>query len=83
MTQLFGGGDIQQRGKFTLFALQEDFPLHLPSLVGHPDLLIRKILSRVLDLLTGMILKRVCESIFFQINKITPSLKIKKRWQIF
>ena len=43
----------------------------------------KKNLRRVLDLLTGMILKRVYESIFSEINKITPSLKIKKRWQIF
>ena len=29
-----------------------------------------------------MILKRVSESIFFQIKEFTASLNIKKRWQI-
>ena len=49
-------------------------------LVGHPDLPLWKTLRRVLDLINVMILKRVSESIFFQINKFTASLKIKKRW---
>ena len=46
-------------------------PPKFPPLVRHPDLPIRKTLKRVLDSLTVMILKRVSESIFFQINKFT------------
>ena len=46
-----------------------------PPLVGHPDLPTKKTLRRVLD--TVMILKRVNESIFFQINKFT-ACKITK-----
>ena len=46
-------------------------PTKLSPLVGHPDLPIRKTLRRVLDSLIVMILKRVSESIFFQINKFT------------
>ena len=60
-TQFFGGGDTSnRREKFKLFGLQ-----------GDPDLPITKTLRRVPDLLTVMILKRVSESIFFQINKFT------------
>ena len=51
-------------------------------LVRHPDVPIRKSLRRVFDLLTIMILKRVSESIFFQINKVRASLKVKMRRQI-
>ena len=52
-----------------------------PPLVGHPDLPIKKTLRRVLD--TVMILKRVNESIFFQINKFTAcKFKDKKSRQI-
>ena len=47
--------------------------------MGHPGLSIRKTLRRVLDLLTVMVLKRVSESIFIQINEVAASLKIKKR----
>ena len=50
-------------------------------LVGHPDLLVRKTLMRVLDLLTVMILKRVIESIFFQINKFT-ACKFKDKKEV-
>ena len=46
-------------------------PFKVPTLVRYPDLPIRKTLRRVLDSLTIMILKRVSESIFFQINKFT------------
>ena len=41
------------------------------SLVGHPDLPIRKILRRVLGLLTVMNLESVRENTFFQSNKFT------------
>ena len=58
------------RGKFKLFVLQGD-PPQFPPLVGNLDLLIRKTLRRVLYPLTVMILKRMSESIFFQINKFT------------
>ena len=56
-----------RRGKFKLFGFQGD-PPKFPPLVGHPDLPIRKTLRRVLEALTVMILKRVNESIFFQVN---------------
>ena len=46
-------------------------PPKFPPFVGHPDLPIKKTLRRVLDPLTVMILKRVSESILFQINKFT------------
>ena len=73
-------GDIQQKAKGQAFSLAGRLP---PSpqfffLVGHPDLSIRKTLRMVLNL----ILKTVGGSIFFQINKFTASLKIKKRRQI-
>ena len=90
-TQFFGGSDFQQKGKVQTFWLQGRLP---PTphpkkkkekfffLVGHPDLPLWKTLRRVFDLINVMILKRVSESIFFQINKFTASSKIKKRWQI-
>ena len=46
--------------------------------MGHPGLPIGKTLRKALDLLIVMILERVSGSIFFQINKFTASLKIKK-----
>ena len=51
--------------------------MHTSGKVGHPDLPIRKTLRRVLDPLSVMTLKRVNESIFFQINKFT-ACKITK-----
>ena len=48
----------------------------VPLLVGHPDLPIGCLLRRVLGIFTVTILKRMSESIFFQINKITP-FKVK------
>ena len=61
---------FSRSGKFKLFDLQGDFPQFF-FLVGHSGLPIRKTLRRVLDLLTVVILKRVSESIFFQINIFT------------
>ena len=52
-----------------------------PPLVGHPDLPIRKTFRRVLDPLTVMILKRVTESVFFQINKFT-ACKFKDKKEV-
>ena len=79
MDSIFLVGVIfNRRGKFKLFGLQGDSPQFF-LLVGHPGLPIRKTLRMVLDLLNVMILKRVSESIFFQINEFTASLKIKKR----
>ena len=69
-TQFFIGGDIQQKMRVQTFWLAGR-PSKVPTLVGYPDLPIRKTLRRVLDSLTIMILKRVSESIFFQINKFT------------
>ena len=80
-TQFFGEGDTQQKGKIQIFWLAGRLPQFF-FLLGHAGLPIRKTLRRVLDLLTVMILKRLTESIFFQINEVTASLKIKKRWQI-
>ena len=74
----FGWGDIQQKGKVQNFWLAGR-PPKFPPLVGHPDLLIRTILRRVLDLLAVMILKRASEGIFFQINIFTAcNFKDKK-----
>ena len=70
---------FNRRRKFKLFDLQGDSTPKFFFLVGHPDLTIRKLQRRLLDLLTVVILKRVSESIFFQINNFTASLKIKKR----
>ena len=82
-SQFFAGGDFQRKGKLQTFWLTGRLPhLSFFFLVGHPDLPIRKTLRRVLDLLPVMILKRVSESIFFEINKLTVSLKRKNRWQI-
>ena len=50
--------------------LQGD-PRPVPSLSGISDLSLRKILMRVVVLLTAMILKRVSESIFFQSKRFT------------
>ena len=73
---------FNRRRKFKLFGLQGDSTLKFFFLVGHPDLPIRKIQRRLLDLLTVIVLKRVSESISFQINNFTASLKINKRCQI-
>ena len=62
--QFFGGVMSNRRGKFKILGLQEDSP-QSPPLVGHLDLPIRKVLMKVVGLLSVMILKRVCESIFF------------------
>ena len=68
--KLFGRGDIQQKGKIQTFWLAGRLP-KFSHLVRHPDRPIRKTLRRVLGLLTVMILKRLSESIFFQINIFT------------
>ena len=82
----FRWSDIKQKGKVQTFWLVGRIPppkKKIPLLVEHPDLPIRKTLRRVFDLLTVMILKRVSESVFFQINKFTyVKVKIKRRWQI-
>ena len=51
-------------------------PTQFPPLVGQPDFLIRKSLRKVLGLFTTMILKRVSESIHFQIDMRT-TCKVK------
>ena len=61
-----------RKAKFKLVSLLRD-PLNFPSLVGH--------LRRVLDLLTIMILKKVSESIFFQINIFT-ACKFKDKKEV-
>lgn len=62
--------DIKQKGKVQTFWLAGGPPKFSP-LVGHPDLSIRKTLRRVIDLLTVMVLKKMSEIIFFQINIFT------------
>ena len=79
-TQFFSGVDIQQKGKVQTFWLARR-RAKFPPLVGHPDLPIRKTLRRVLDLLIVMNLKRVWESIFFQINVIT-ACKFKDKREV-
>ena len=74
------GGISNRRRKFKLFSLPGD-PPKFPHLVEHPHLSIRKTLRMVLDLLTAMILKRVSESIFFQINIFT-ACKFKDKKQV-
>ena len=66
----FSGDDMKHKMKAQIF-WRTGRPTKFSPLVGHPDLPIRKTLRRVLDSLTVMILKRVSESIFFQINKFT------------
>ena len=67
---------IQQKGKVQTFWLAGRPPKFFP-LAGHPPAL-----RRVLDLLTVMILKRVKESTFFQINKFTAcKFKDKKEME--
>ena len=61
-----------RKAKFKLVSLLRD-PLNFPSLVGH--------LRRVLDLLTIMILKKVSESILFQINIFT-ACKFKDKKEV-
>ena len=61
-----------RKAKLKLVSLLRD-PLNFPSLVGH--------LRRVLDLLTIMILKKVSESIFFQINIFT-ACKFKDKKEV-
>ena len=63
-------GGYLTEGESSNFLACRETPI-FPPVVGHPDLPIRKTLRRVLDPLTVMILKRVSESIFFQINKFT------------
>ena len=48
-----------RREKFTLLGLQGDnpYPHQFPPLMVHPDFHIKKTLSKVLDLLTVIILK--------------------------
>ena len=67
-TQFFSGDDMKQKKKAQIF-WRAGRPTKFSPLVGHPNLHIRKTLRRVLDSLTVMILKRLNESIFFQINK--------------
>ena len=68
--RFFGEGDIQWKGQVLTFGLAKR-PPKFPPLVGRPDLLIWKTLMRVVGLLTVMILKRVSESILFQIKRFT------------
>ena len=74
---------FNRMGKVEILRLARTHPPPLfAPLMGHPDLPVRKILMRVLYVLTVKILKRVSESIFFQSNKFRARLKMKKRLQI-
>ena len=65
-----------RRGKFKLLGLQEEPPPSPSPLVGHPNFSIRKILRRVLGLLTVF---GKCECAYlFQSNKFT-ACKVKDR----
>ena len=79
-TRFFGRENIQQKGKVQPFSLAVSSLYFLP-LVGHPDLLIRKILMRVVGLLTMMIMKRISESIFFQ-SKRFKACKLKDEKEV-
>ena len=76
-TQFFGGGDIQHKGKTQTFWLVGE-PPKFPPLVAHPDLPVRETQRRMLDLLTVKILKKVSESVLFQIN-IFAACKFKDK----
>ena len=80
---ILSGVISNRRGKLKFLGLQKDPSLsQFCPLVGHPNLPIRKTLTRVIGLLTVMILKRVTESIFFKVTNLQRvSLKMKKRWQ--
>ena len=68
---LLVGADIIEGETSKLLACRKNPPpKKILFLVEHPDLPITKTLRRVLDLLTVINLKRVSESIVFQINKI-------------
>ena len=73
--QLFGGNDTQQNGEAQSFRLAGENP-YVSPLVEYLGLPTRKVLRRVLDLLTIVILKRLSESIFFQSSKFT-AFKVK------
>ena len=77
---VFGGSDIQQKGKFQTFWLSGTAH-NFPPLVGHPNFPIMKTFRRVLDPLTVMILKRVSEGIFFHINIFT-ACKFKDKKEV-
>ena len=68
-----------RKGKFKLADLLGVLLTKFPPLVEHPDPPMRETLGRVLLLLTVMTLKRVSESVFFQINIFTAcNFKCKK-----
>ena len=56
-------------------------PTQFPPSLGQPDFLIRKTLRKVLGLFTTMILKRVSESIYFQIEIFT-TCKVKDEKEV-
>ena len=76
-------GDIQQKGEVQTFGITGGAPPPSPSpLVGHPNFPIRKILRRVLGLLT-MFLENVSVRISFKATNLQHArLKIKKKRQI-
>ena len=84
---IFLVGDIKQEKKVQTFGFAgrppPPPPPHLPPLVGHPDLPIRKTLRRVLVLLTVMILKRVSESSFFLKAKRPPENPEEGAWSAY
>ena len=74
-------GDIQQKEKLQTYRFVGRHPTQFPSLVGYPDLPIRKTLSRVLGLFTEITLKRVSESICFESHKFT-TCKVKDEKEV-
>ena len=88
-TRFFSGSGIQQKGEVQTFSYAGKVRGGggggggggFPPLVANSDLPIRKILMRVVGLLTVM--ERVSQSIFFQSKGFTAcKFKMKKRWQI-
>ena len=78
---IVGGVIYSKSRKFKHLGLQRA-PQFSP-LVKHHNLPIRKILRRVLGLLTVMISKRVNMSIFLQSKKLGAcKVKVRKRWHV-
>ena len=77
---IFEWGWYPTEGENSRFwSCRETLPI-LP-LVGHLDLFIRKILIKVVGLLTVIILKRVSESIFIESSKFT-ACKVKNEKEV-
>ena len=80
----FMAKSICSRRRVQTFCLSGGSPTSILSIVGQPDLSIRKTLCRVLGLLTVMILKKWVRLFSFKATKLQHvKLKNMKRWLIF